>query len=49
MNSEVEYTFESLKEMSTWLGYTKNAPHIETGVVHKKGEKIKKYKLYKEN
>lgn len=49
MNSEVEYTFKSLKEMSAWLGYTKDAPHIETGIVHKKGEKIKKYKLYKEN
>ena len=49
MNSKVEYTFESLKEMSAWLGCTKDAPQIESGIVHKKGEKYKKYRLYKEN
>ena len=49
MNSEVEYTFESLTEMSRWLGYTSWPYSIEYGIVHKKGENFKKYKLYKEN
>lgn len=49
MNSEFEYTFESLKEMSRWLGYASWPYSTEYGIVHKKGENFKKYKLYKEN
>lgn len=49
MNSKAEYTFESLTEMSRWLGYASDPYSIEYGIVHKKGETFKKYKLYKEN
>lgn len=49
INSNVEYSFESLTEMSKWLGYAKWPYNIENGILHKKGETFKKYKLYKEN
>ena len=49
MNNNVEYSFGSLTEMSRWLGYARWPHSTEYGIVHKKGESSKKYRLYEEN
>lgn len=49
INNNVEYSFGSLTEMSRWLGYARWPHSTEYGIVHKKGESTKKYRLYEEN